>query len=89
MPQYTENPATQQLEKKVYDSTESQILHTYDPTQNTHSIQEDIVFLLSIDNDVISGNTSPAQDILHRIEQATIELGKSTFQFFLNFCITL
>lgn len=78
LPQYTENPATQQLEKKVYDSTESQILHTYDPTQNTHSIQEDIVFLLSIDNDVISNNTSPAQDILHRIEQATIELGLDT-----------
>lgn len=78
LPQYTENPTTQQLEKKVYDSTESQILHTYDPTQNTHSIQEDIVFLLSIDNDVISSNTSPAQDILHRIEQATIELGLDT-----------
>lgn len=78
LPQYTENPATQQLEKKVYDSTESQIIHTYDPTQNTHSIQEDIVFLLTIDNDVISGNTSPAQDILHRIEQATIELGLDT-----------
>lgn len=78
LPQYTENPTTQQLEKKVYDSTESQILHTYDPTQNTHSIQEDVVFLLSIDNDVISANTSPAQDILHRIEQATIELGLDT-----------
>lgn len=73
--QYTENPTTQQLEKKVFNSTESMLIHTYDYTQNTFSIQEDIAFLLTLDNDVISSNTEPVQDILYRIEEKATELG--------------
>lgn len=73
--QYISNPLSTELEKKSYNNTQSRILNTFDPTQNTDSLQDDITFLLTIDSDVLSNNTEPTQDILYRVEEKSTEIG--------------
>lgn len=73
--QYVENPLTGELEKKVYNSTISKLLLTFDPTQQLTDLLEDISVVLAVDDDVLTNNFESYKDILYRIEDQSSELG--------------
>lgn len=73
--QYVENQLTGELEKKKYNSTEDRILSTYNVGQNSDSIQDSILLLLSLDEQVIAENKNDVTDLLKSVVEEASDLG--------------
>lgn len=73
--QYTENPVTQELELKTFDSPLQQLLHTFDTNKNTQNIEDEIVSFIEVSNSVLEANPDLMQEMLYVLEEELTDIG--------------